>query len=42
MTGAPLAAVVDASYRETSKYLLQVLHTQYSFTEHLKVSEQHL
>ena len=38
MTGAPLAAVVDTSYRETSKYLLQVLHTRYNFTEHLKVS----
>ena len=38
MTGAPLAAVVDSPYRETSKYLLQVLHTRYSFMEHLKVS----
>ena len=41
MTGAPLAAVVDSSYHETSKYLLQVLHTRYSFMEHLKVSTIH-
>lgn len=42
MTGASLSAVVDASYRETSKYLLQVLHSRYNFTEHLKAFRRYL
>lgn len=36
--GSPLHQSVDLAYRETSKRLLEVLHTKYSFVDHLKVS----
>ena len=39
MTGPELTAVVDSAYKETSKYLLETLHTKYSFMEHLKVNQ---
>ena len=39
MTGDRLVAIVNATYKETSKYLLQVLNTKYNFAEHLKVSK---
>ena len=32
-------ADVDSVYEEISKYLLETLHTKYSFMEHLKVSQ---
>ena len=35
--GSPLHQSVDLAYRETSKRLLEILHTKYKFMDHLKV-----
>ncbi len=31
---------MDSAYRETSKYLLKVVHTKYNLMEHMKVREE--
>ena len=38
MTGRALQAVVDTSYKSTSKHLMHVLNSNYNFLEHLKVN----
>ena len=38
MTGASLDAIVNITYTETSRHLLDILNTKYSFGEHLKVN----
>ena len=39
MTGSALSAVVTNNYKETSRYLLNVLNTQYRFAEHFEGNE---
>ena len=36
--GAALQQTVDIAYKETSKYLLEILFNKYKFVEHLKVN----
>ena len=40
MTGPKLLQTVDKVYRETSKYLLEILNRKYMFLDHLKASHQ--
>ena len=37
MTGPSLQSVVAQTYRETSRHLLQIMNTKYSFGKHLQV-----
>lgn len=36
--GAALQEAIDVAYKETSKYLLEILFEKYKFVEHLKVN----
>ena len=38
MTGDPLSHIINIAYRDTSKYLLNILNTQYHLKDHLGVS----
>ncbi|XP_062521244.1 gamma-tubulin complex component 3 homolog isoform X2 [Corticium candelabrum] len=40
--GSPLHQSVDLAYRETSKRLLEILHTKYKFMDHLKALRRYL
>lgn len=36
--GTALQEAIDIAYKETSKYLLEILFNKYKFVDHLKVS----
>jgi hypothetical protein len=36
--GTALQEAIDIAYKETSKYLLEILVSKYKFVDHLKVS----
>lgn len=36
--GTALQEAIDIAYKETSKYLLEILINKYKFVDHLKVS----